>query len=275
MFCIRRDCYREGVNNTARGRRLSRTGLFGALLALGVCAMSNAEPIRVRHMQGSAHGFLEVTDLDGEQLAVGDVTQRVKGYEVTARMTLHFLDGSLDDDTTVFSQRDTFHLLSDHHVQKGPSFPKPIDVTIETPSQSVKSRDENGMVKEEHLDMPPDTSNGLPPNLLMNMDPSSPLTTIAFVAPGSKARLVHLVIKKAGDANFTVGKQTRKAVDYSVHVDLGGVVGAVAPVIGKQPPDYHIWILPGADPAFIREEGPLYEGGPIRRIQQVSPAFGR
>jgi len=83
-------------------------------------------------MQGAADGFLEVTDLNGTQLAVGDVTQRVRGYEVTARMTLHFLDGCLDDDTTVFSQHDTFHLLSDHHVQKSPSFPKPIDVTIQT-----------------------------------------------------------------------------------------------------------------------------------------------
>jgi hypothetical protein len=46
-------------------------------------------------------------------------------------------------------------------------------------------------------------------------------------------------------------------------------------VIGKQPPDYHIWILPGASPAFIREEGPLYEGGPIWRIEQISPEFPR
>jgi len=139
----------------------------------------------------------------------------------------------------------------------------------------VKSEDNKGVVKEEHLEMPPDTPNGLPPNLLMNIDPFSPSTTIAFVVPSAKPRLVHLVIKKTGDSSFTIGKSVRKAVEYSVHVKLGGVVGVVAPAIGKQPPDYHIWILPGADPAFIREEGPLYEGGPIRRIEQISPAFGR
>ncbi len=49
----------------------------------------------------------------------------------------------------------------------------------------------------------------------------------------------------------------------------------IAPIIGKQPPDYQIWILPGASPAFIHEEGPLYEDGPIWRIEQISPEFSR
>ncbi|HEX3684963.1 MAG TPA: hypothetical protein VHU83_20685 [Bryobacteraceae bacterium] len=43
----------------------------------------------------------------------------------------------------------------------------------------------------------------------------------------------------------------------------------------KTPPDYHIWILPGTSPAFIREIGPLYEGGPIWQIEQISPEFTR
>ena len=78
----------------------------------------------------ASHGFLELLDLDGTQFAVGDVIQRVQGLQVTSRMTLHIFDGSLDDDTTVLDQRDTFHLVRDYHVQKGSSFPKPIHVTI-------------------------------------------------------------------------------------------------------------------------------------------------
>jgi hypothetical protein len=42
---------------------------------------------------------------------------------------------------------------------------------------------------------------------------------------------------------------------------LGGVAGVVAPIVGKQPADYHIWLQSGSPPAFVREEGPLYEGG--------------
>lgn len=33
------------------------------------------------------------------------------------------------------------------------------------------------------------------------------------------------------------------------------------------------WILGGSSPVFIREEGQLYEGGPIWRTEQNSPAF--
>lgn len=47
----------------------------------------------------------------------------------------------------------------------------------------------------------------------------------------------------------------------------------IASVIGKQPTDYHVVLVGGEDPVFLREEGPLFEGGPIGRVQQVSAAF--
>jgi hypothetical protein len=62
-----------------------------------------------------------------------------------------------------------------------------------------------------------------------------------------------------GEVRFSVGGTARKAIDYVLHVELGGLTGIIAPMIGKQPPNYHIWILGGTAPAFIREEGPLYE----------------
>ena len=33
-------------------------------------------------------------------------------------------------------------------------------------------------------------------------------------------------------------------------MELGGIAGIVAPIIGKQPPDLHVWILGGDAPAF-------------------------
>jgi len=120
-----------------------------------------------------------------------------------------------------------------------------------------------------------DVSNGLPPNLLMNILPSTPETILSFVAPTEKPRLIHVSIKPAGEVPFTIGGTNRKAIDFVLHPVLGGLTGVIAPVIGKQPPDYHIWILGGTSPAFIREEGPLYEGGPTWRIEQISPEFPR
>jgi hypothetical protein len=234
-----------------------------------------AEPIPVRYPQGSAHGFLAIRTIEGPRIATGDVTQVVRGDRVTAHLIFHFRDGSIDEETTVFSQRGTFRLISDHLIQSGPSFPKSADVFIDALTGQITSHSKEGQVRQDHLDLPADVSNGLPPNLLMNILPSTPETKLSFVAPTTKPRLIQVSIKPAGKVPFTVGGSRRQAIDYVLHVELGGTLGMIAPLIGKQPDDYHIWILGGASPAFIREEGQLYEGGPIWRIEQISPAFQR
>ncbi len=243
------------------------------LLVAPLFLAAHADPITVHHQAGAAHGFVEVTTLDGTRIAVGDLIQRVRGGIVTSRLTMRFLDGSLDDETTVFTQRGVFRLLSDHHLQRGPSFPTPSDVTIDVRKNLITSTDPSGKVKETHFDMPPDTLNGLATSVLMNVSPTAPETKIPIVVPSEKPRLVHLSMKNVGEVPFTMGGQSRKATDYVVHVELGGVAGVVAPLIGKQPLDYHVLILTGEDPAFIREDGQLYQGGPVWRIQQISAVF--
>ncbi len=233
------------------------------------------EPVSVRHPQGSAHGFLAVKTLEGRRIANGDITQVVKGDRVTSHVTFRFRDGSVDDDVTVFSQRDIFRLITDHRVQRGPSFPKPTDMLINAQTGEVTTRTADGKSHQEHMDLPPDISNGLPPNLLMNLLPSAPETRLSFVAPLAKPRLVQVTIKAEGEVPFMIGDTPRKATDYVLHVELGGLTGIVAPIVGKQPADYHIWILTGPAPAFIREEGQFYEGGPIWRVEQISPSFPR
>jgi hypothetical protein len=72
----------------------------------------SADPVPVRYLQGSEHGFVVVKTLAGTRVATGDMTQVVHGDRVTARLTLRFRDGSIDDDTTVFTQRSVFRLIS-------------------------------------------------------------------------------------------------------------------------------------------------------------------
>ncbi len=253
------------------GFRARTSGLL--LAAVLLRGNLHADPVPVRHPQGSSHGFLALKTLEGTLIATGDAIQVVHGDRVISRVTFRFRDGSIDDDTTVFSQRGTFRLISDHHIQRGPSFPKSIDVLIEASSGQITSHTEEGTIRQDHIDLPADVSNGLPPNLLMNILPSTAETRLSFVAPTAKPRLIHVSIKAAGEVSFTIGGSKRKAIDFVLHVELGGVTGMIAPIIGKQPADYHIWILPGTSPAFIREEGPLYEGGPVWRIEQISPEF--
>ena len=56
-------------------------------------------------------------------------------------------------------------------------------------------------------------------------------------------------------------------------IKIGGVAGVIAPIIGKQPADTHVWIMQGDAPAFVKSEGPLAPDGPIWRIELASPAW--
>jgi len=49
------------------------------------------------------------------------------------------LTGSVDDETATFSQEHDFRLIiSDHHIQKGPSFPHPMEfVKKRLPSRAI------------------------------------------------------------------------------------------------------------------------------------------
>jgi hypothetical protein len=113
-----------------------------ALAAMLLCLplSSPAEPVAVRHIEGTLHGFLSLRTTDGHLIAAGDLIQTVHGDRVTAHLIFHFKDGSLDDETTVFTQHRTFQLISDHHIQKGPFFPHPMDLTIDARSGQVTLR---------------------------------------------------------------------------------------------------------------------------------------
>jgi hypothetical protein len=252
-----------------------RIGSAIALLVVLTTAWADAEPIGVRFGQGSSHGFHALETLDGKLIATGESTQTVHGDRVIARLIFRFRDGSIDDDLTVFTQRGVFRLISDHHIQHGPSFPRPIDFLIDAPTGDLITRAQDGTFTKEHMDLPADVSNGLPPNLLLNILPSTAETRISYVVPGKKPRLIQVSIKPTGSLAFTVGGLRRRATDFTLHVELGGVASVIAPMIGRQPADYHIWLQSGAPPAFVREEGPLYEGGPTWRIEEISPTIGR
>jgi hypothetical protein len=104
-------------------RFLIPSARFWPLALVLTCGAVSAEPIAVRHIEGTVRGFLALHTLEGETLATGDLVQVVDGDRMTSHLMFRFKDGSIDDEITVYSQRDVFRLVSNHHVQKGPSFP--------------------------------------------------------------------------------------------------------------------------------------------------------
>jgi hypothetical protein len=249
-------------------------GLLTWVLLLPAPVLSQS-PVTVRYTEGVERGFLVLRTLEGDALAEGDVTQFARGDRVTIHTVLRFKDGSVNEETVVFSQRHTFRLVSDHLVQKGPAFKQPMDVSIDgsTGQVTVRYTDDGGKEKTvtERLKLPADVSNGMILTLLKNIRPDVPLTTLSMVAAAPKPRLVKLLISREGEDSVLAGGLVDKATRYVVKVDIGGVAGVVAPLVGKQPQDTHIWILGGDAPSFAKSEGPLYAGGPIVRMELTSP----
>jgi hypothetical protein len=235
-----------------------------------------AEPIAVRYREGSVHGFLALRTLEGKILAAGDLTQTVRGNRLVSRLVFRFKDGSVDDATAVFSQQNTFRLISYRHIQKGPSFPVPMDVSINASTGQVTVRytdDGKEKVETERLDLPPDLANGMVLNILKNIPPNTTETKVSYVAATPKPRLVKLSIVPHGEDKFSVAGSPYEATVFVLKVELGGITGVIAPVIGKQPPDTKVWIAGGRAPAFVKAEQSLYSNGPIWRIEMTAPVW--
>jgi hypothetical protein len=249
------------------------------LAALLVCAFQprlHADPTPVRKFQGTYHGFLELRSPDGQVVAYGDSTQVVRGDQITAETLFTFKDGSIDDETTVYTQHRTFQLISDHHVQKGPFFPHPTEVFIDARTGQVSTRttgkDGKGIFRTDKLQLPADLANGMVPLIIENMG-SAAQKTVSLVISTPKALLVQLVISKIGDDSYSLVGTNRKATHYELKIVLGGIVGVVAPLIGKTPPNIEIWAVTGQAPTFVKEQGPLYADGPVMTIELISPTW--
>jgi len=257
-------------------------GWFALLLAWAVLLQPgrlDAALVSVHHTEGLVHGFLVLRTLEGNTLADGDLIQVARGDRVTSELVFHFKDGSVHDETVVFSQRRSFRLLSDHIVQKGPAFQHPLEVSIDGSTGQVRVHytDDDGREKiaTERLELPPDVANGLVVTLLKNVPPNVAQTTLSMVAATPKPRLVKLTMASQGEDPFSIGDSKRTARHYVVKVEIGGVAGLMASLLGKQPPDTHVWILGGEAPTFVKSEGPLYLGGPIWRIELASVVWPR
>jgi hypothetical protein len=238
-----------------------------------------AESVTVRHAEGVVRGFLVLRSVDsGAIIANGDLIQFSRGDRVTSRLVFHFKDGSLQDETAVFTQRERFRLLSNHLVQRGPSFPHPMDVLIDATSGNVTVRhrdDGKDKVIEKRMELPSDLANGMMVTLLKNIAPDAPSTTVSMLFATPKPRLVKLEITPMGRESFSVGRASYKATRFNVKVEIGGLAGLLAPLLGKQPKDTSVWIVGGDAPGFVRSEGQFYEDGPIWRIELASPDYPR
>ena len=254
------------------------SGAVCGVIALVATTSASTQPelVRVRHVEGLVHGFLILRDEGGKDIARGDLIQNAQAARVTSRLTFHFSDGSLYDETAAFSQKSSFRLIRDHVQQHGPSFPKPIDMSIDVAAQRVTvtySDDGKEKTANKHMELPANLANGLIPVLLKNVDRDAPPKELSMVVATPEPQLITLEITAARPEPFSKEDQHQRVTEYTLKPHIGGVKGFLAPLVGKQPPDAHVWILEGTAPAFLAAEQQFFPEGPLWRIELSVPTW--
>lgn len=239
------------------------------LLAMGTLATQ----VAVHYQEGVTHGFLILRETNGRLIADGENSQTASGSTVRSRVTFHFKDGSFYEDTTVYTDHGVFHLVSDHAIQKGPSFKSQMETYIDTSTGEVSVKySDKGKPKfiRQKMNLPADVSNGLLYIIVKNIEPS-PAATVSYVGFTPKPRLVKLAFTREGHQKFFTDATSHQAIHYVMKVEIGGVTGLVASLLKKIPPDTQFWMLDSTPPSFAGSEGPLYGDGPVWRVDLVSP----
>jgi hypothetical protein len=215
----------------------------------------------------------------GKIIARVEFTQDVQGDEVTMRLTYHFVDGSIDDETTTYRQQGTFRLVRNHHIQKGPFFAKPVDFKVEAATGIATSRtaDKNDKihVESEHMDLPDDLANGFVGTLLLNVPHNKTPFRVGILAPVGGGRLIRILISPEGEQPFQKEGQTFKATVFRIHPELGGVLGMIAMLLNLQPKDVMVWVQEGEKPAVMRIVGQLGGFGPVLSSELEGTSFGK
>lgn len=233
-------------------------------------------PVTVRYSEGTVRGFLELRDEQDSLLAHGDLVQVPGDSAITTRVVLRFLDRSVFEETTTFTQHRVFRLVSYQLRQTGPRFPADLEATIRADGHyavtSTPHPDQKPQRYTGRLELPADVANGLPGILTRNLR-SGDTADVHIVAFTPKPRLVGLRIAYSGVDSVRVGGGVHPVARFRVKAQLGALTAFFARLLGKLPADSHIWMLLTDAPAFIRFEGPMFFG-PVWRLSAVTPIWG-
>jgi hypothetical protein len=224
------------------------------------------------------HGFLLVRSLAGDVVGQGEITQMVvEGDLLESQLVFRFKDGSLHDEKVAFSQQRVFTLISYHLVQRGPSFPEQLDVSIDRGSAQYTVRSRRGMQEKEDVqsgqfDLPKDVYNGMLIMVLQNL-PKGTDETVSVLAFTPAPQIVPVQLHAIEEQSIQIGDRSSKATQYVFTPQLGVIHEWLGKITGKLPAEFHYecWILVEGIPSFVQYEGPLQLLGPILRIELVSP----
>jgi len=232
---------------------------LGVLFVIALTnAAASAAPVAVRVPESASHGFLVLRGANGDVLAHGEFVQAPKGQRIESRLTFRFKDGSL---------------MTYHHVQRGPSFSGATDVTFDRDTGRYQTKVDD-KTDDGKIELPEDLHNGITGTILKNLAPGASAAghMLAFTP---KPYRLDTTLRAEGEDRFFAGDVARTATRYLVKMELRGLTGVVASIIGKDPPQVRYWISNGAARGFVKFEGPMFLNGPRCRVELTGPRWER
>ena len=266
-------------HKTLGGYREAIAGL-AIVIAIAVLMSTPAEaaPIEARFPEDETHGNLLVRSLAGETIGRGEMTQVIRdGDRVENRLVFRFKDGSFHDENVTFSQLGVFTLMTYRLVQRGPSFPEQLNVSIDrgTGEYSVRSKTrEKEDVLVGQTDLPKDVYNGMLIIVSKNLLGADGIVSIFAFTPTPHVIKVQLLARDTEPVQ--VGDRSSKATQYVFKPQIGMIQELLGKAAGRLPAQfqYDCWIMVNETPSFVKFEGPLQLMGPTVRIEPVSPPNG-
>ena len=201
--------------------------MAGLALAASMPDLATAEPVAVRFLEGVTRGFLVVSAVDGKPVGQGDIRQVAHPGRVESRMILRFRDGSLHDETVTYTQDKVFKLGRFRLIQKGPSFPEPVEISLEAASGEYLVKSHPGSADREKtyrgtLELPPDTYNGLLLVVLKNL-PAGGSARVHYVAFTPKPYLIGLDLLPQGPGKGPGGSRVATGDPVRAQAGPGGL----------------------------------------------------
>jgi hypothetical protein len=170
--------------------------------------------------------------------------------------------------------RKVFRVEAYRLVQRGPSFPMS-EISFERRTGRFEARTQqtkNDEVKEASgaLEMPTDLYNGMALVLLKNLQPGSG-TSVQMAVFTPKPRLINMNLISEQEEVARLGGTARPVRRYLVKLEIGGLTGVLASLIGKDPPDVRYWLAVGEVPAFIRRLDPDHRSSVCQAAEAEIP----
>jgi hypothetical protein len=199
----------ERVIMTHVGLTCRKVVFWGLLVAIAFNAVASfAAPIPVRFAEGFAHGYLVLRDENGDRLADGEMIQKSHGHVVDSRLVFRFKDGSLYDEGVSFTQKRVFTLQSYKLLQRGPSFPNTLDISIDRKTSEYHILTSQDGAPEQKLtgriELPDDVANGMIVTMLRNLPPRRG-ETVHFLAFTPEPKVLDLKLVPTERTTIRIG----------------------------------------------------------------------